>query len=118
MALDILYAYPEDSGTIDLYGAPPELYHDFHICTGTYICKAKNLVGEAMTTCSVDVESQKGLLLDTLDEQRLQKIKALESHAPSKPVEAELGPEKPVFLTPLVNLENLKEGDQYVDNFR
>lgn len=91
VALDILYAYPEDSGN--------------------YICKAKNNVGEAVTTCSVNVESQKGLLLDTLDEQRLQKIKALESYEQPKHVEAEMAPEKPVFITPLNNLENLKEGD-------
>jgi hypothetical protein len=57
------------------------------------------------------VVGQKGLLLDTLDEQRLQKIKALESYQQPKTVEAELAPEKPVFLTPLNNLENLKEGD-------
>lgn len=36
VALDILYAYPEDSGT--------------------YMCKAKNLVGEAVTTCTVGVD--------------------------------------------------------------
>lgn len=36
VALDILYAYAEDSGT--------------------YMCKAKNAVGEAVTTCSVQVE--------------------------------------------------------------
>ena len=38
MALDILYAYAEDSGT--------------------YMCKAKNAVGEAVTTCSVKVEGK------------------------------------------------------------
>lgn len=35
VALDILYAYAEDSGT--------------------YMCKAKNAVGEAVTSCSVSV---------------------------------------------------------------
>jgi hypothetical protein len=38
VALDILYAYAEDSGT--------------------YMCKAKNAVGEAVTTCSVKVEGK------------------------------------------------------------
>jgi hypothetical protein len=38
VALDILYAYAEDSGT--------------------YMCKAKNAVGEAVTTCSVKVEGE------------------------------------------------------------
>lgn len=64
-----------------------------------------------MTTCSVNVEGKKGLLLDTLDEQRLQKIKALENYEQPMKVEADLAPEKPVFLTPLNNLEKLKEGD-------
>ena len=36
VALDILYAYPEDSGT--------------------YMCKAKNIAGEAVTTCIVSVD--------------------------------------------------------------
>ena len=36
VALDILYGYAEDSGT--------------------YMCKARNAVGEAVTTCSVKVE--------------------------------------------------------------
>lgn len=40
VALDILYAYAEDSGT--------------------YMCKAKNAVGEAVTTCSVQVEGNPG----------------------------------------------------------
>lgn len=40
VALDILYAYAEDSGT--------------------YMCKAKNAVGEAVTTCSVKVEGKPG----------------------------------------------------------
>lgn len=36
VALDVLYAYPEDSGT--------------------YMCKARNAVGEAVTTCSISVD--------------------------------------------------------------
>jgi hypothetical protein len=40
VALDILYAYAEDSGT--------------------YMCRAKNAVGEAVTTCSVKVEGKPG----------------------------------------------------------
>lgn len=38
VALDILYAYPEDSGT--------------------YMCKAKNAVGEAVTTCVISVDCE------------------------------------------------------------
>ncbi|GLH07319.1 LOW QUALITY PROTEIN: Titin [Gryllus bimaculatus] len=91
VALDILYAYAEDSGT--------------------YMCKARNAVGEAVTTCSVKVQAKSGLYLDTLDEQRLKKIKDLETLERPKKVEAEPEAQRPVFITPLNNLEHLKEGE-------
>lgn len=91
VALDILDAHSED--------------------TGTYMCKAKNAVGEAVTTCSVKVTANKILYLETLDEDRLKKIHELENvHRPAV-AEKEAVIQKPVFLTPLTNLENLKEGD-------
>ncbi|XP_026832432.1 titin isoform X1 [Drosophila erecta] len=91
VALDILYAHAED--------------------TGTYMCKAKNAIGEAVTTCAVNVTANKTLDLDTLDAQRLEKIRQLETYAPPpKPVVEEKG-QKPIFLTPLSNLEHLKEGE-------
>ncbi|XP_035789232.1 titin-like isoform X6 [Anopheles albimanus] len=91
VALDILYAHAED--------------------TGTYMCKAKNAIGEAVTTCAVKVTANAGLYLETLDEQRLQKIKELESYQKPQTPEVEPAKQKPVFLTPLTSLENLKEGD-------
>lgn len=91
VALDILYAHAED--------------------TGTYMCKAKNAVGEAVTTCSVSATANSGLYLETLDEDRLQKIRQLENYQQPKTPEVEQVGQKPVFLTPLVSLENLKEGD-------
>jgi len=46
-----------------------------------------------------------------LDAQRLEKIRQLETYAPPpKPVVEEKG-QKPIFLTPLSNLEHLKEGE-------
>ncbi|XP_050422457.1 titin isoform X5 [Adelges cooleyi] len=90
VALDVLYAYPEDSGT--------------------YMCKAKNAAGEAVTTCIVTVDSKAGLQLDTLDEDRLKKIKQLEAYERPAAKEAEFELQKPVFLTPLNSLE-LKEGE-------
>lgn len=53
-----------------------------------------------------------GLYLDTLDEQRLKKIKELEQYERPKPVEEEQPGQRPVFLTALTSLENLKEGDR------
>jgi titin len=38
VALDVLYAYPEDSGN--------------------YMCKARNAIGEAVTTCSIKVKGK------------------------------------------------------------
>lgn len=49
--------------------------------------------------------------MDTLDEQRLKKIRELESYERPKREEIEAPPQRPVFLTPLISLENLKEGE-------
>ncbi|OXU24124.1 hypothetical protein TSAR_014966 [Trichomalopsis sarcophagae] len=91
VALDIMYAYPEDSGT--------------------YMCKARNAVGEAVTTCVISVDSKQGLYLDTMDAQRLEKIRQLETVEVKQVVEKEIVHQKPVFLTPLNNLDHLKEGE-------
>lgn len=45
--------------------------------------------------------AKSGLQLDTLDEDRLRKIKQLEAYERPTVQEAELEPQKPVFLTPL-----------------
>uniref|UniRef100_A0A0K8UMS0 Regulatory protein zeste n=1 Tax=Bactrocera latifrons TaxID=174628 RepID=A0A0K8UMS0_BACLA len=91
VALDILYTHAED--------------------TGTYMCKAKNAVGEAVTTCAVNVTANKTLDLDTMDAQRLEKIRQLENYAPPTKAVVEEKGQKPIFLTPLSNLEHLKEGE-------
>ena len=91
VALDILYGYAEDSGT--------------------YMCKAVNANGEAVTTCSVTVEGKAGLYLDTMDEQRLQKINQLENYQRPAKEETEAVLQRPIFTTPLQSLENLKEGE-------
>ena len=55
VALDILYAYAEDSGT--------------------YTCHAVNMLGETSTSCSMEVSAKAGLLLDTLDRDRLNQVR-------------------------------------------
>lgn len=50
--------------------------------------------------------------MDTLDEQRLKKIKELEQYERPKAIEEEQPGRRPVFLTALTSLENLKEGDR------
>lgn len=49
--------------------------------------------------------------MDTLDAQRLQKIRELETVEVKQEVEKEVIHQKPVFLTPLNNLDHLKEGE-------
>lgn len=55
--------------------------------------------------------AKQGLYLDTLDAQRLQKIRELETVQVKEEIEKEVIHQKPVFLTPLNNLDHLKEGE-------
>lgn len=55
--------------------------------------------------------AKQGLYLDTLDEQRLEKIRQLETVEIKPVVEPEIAHQKPVFLIPLSNLDNLKEAE-------
>ncbi|CAG0878668.1 unnamed protein product [Darwinula stevensoni] len=91
VALDILYAYPEDSGT--------------------YMCKATNALGEAITTCSVGVQGKKSLYLETLDADRLKKIQELEAYEQPKKEEEALILRRPEFITPLNR--QLKAGHRF-----
>lgn len=49
--------------------------------------------------------------METLDEDRLKKIRELEAYERPKTPEVEQAGQKPVFLTPLSNLDNLVEGE-------
>ncbi|GFY64285.1 titin [Trichonephila inaurata madagascariensis] len=90
VALDILYVFPEDNGT--------------------YMCKATNRAGEAITTCSIRVQAKGSIYTDTLHEEGLQKIRALEEQYRPAPEEAVIPVTRPVFITPLKSQENIKEG--------
>merc|ERR1719402_158301 len=90
VALDILYAYPEDSGT--------------------YTCHAKNILGETKAECSLQVSGKSGLLLDTMDKDRLNQLRNLEHKPDRKTSEMETPITKPVFTTPLNNVEDVVEG--------
>lgn len=84
VAMDLLYAYAEDSGV--------------------YTCQAKNAVGEAQVTCTVNASSKAGLLLDTMDAQRLSKIQQLETLPAPKAQEIPAAPMAPVFKKALQNV--------------
>jgi titin len=89
VALDILYAYAEDSGT--------------------YTCHAVNMIGETSTSCSLNVSAKAGLLLDTLDRDRLNQLRNLEMRDRARPAEGEVTLMKPVFTTALNNAEGVPE---------
>ncbi|XP_035212215.1 LOW QUALITY PROTEIN: titin-like, partial [Stegodyphus dumicola] len=90
VALDILHVLPED--------------------TGTYMCKAVNRMGEAITTCSIKVQAKGSIYTDTLHEEGLEKIRALEEQYRPAPEEPVIPVSRPIFLTPLKSQENIKEG--------
>lgn len=100
VALDILYAYPEDGGT--------------------YTVRAKNNMGEIETSCTLEVQGKAGLLLDTMDRGRLSHLQNMEHRGEHRlQVNSQLGgrPEEgadaagkaPVFVTPLNNAEKVAE---------
>ena len=90
VALDILYAYPEDSGT--------------------YTCVAKNVLGETKTQCSLQVSGKSGLVLDTMDRDRLTQLRNLENRERARQDEVDVAVTKPVFTTPLNNVDGAPEG--------
>jgi hypothetical protein len=93
VALDILYAYPEDSGT--------------------YTCHARNGMGETTATSNLVVQGKSGLMLDTMDRDRLGQLKNLESRDRSGKgidMDQDAPITKPVFTTALNNAQNVSEG--------
>lgn len=90
VALDILYANPEDSGT--------------------FTCKAQNALGEATISCELKVQGRSGLLLDTMDRERLAQLKSLEARGKyERHAEGEVKVTKPVFTSALSNVQGVQE---------
>jgi len=87
--LDILYAWPEDSGT--------------------YECHAVNATGRATASASLEVGAKAGLLLDTMDSDRLHHLRSLENRDRSRPEEEDAPITAPQFTTPLRNVEGVPE---------
>lgn len=91
VALDVLYVYGED--------------------TGTYMCKATNLLGEAMNTCNVRCVNRKSIILDTQHPDGLEKIQKLESKgAQTRNEVAEVPITPPRFVTELRGTTEIYEG--------
>ncbi|GBM37321.1 Titin, partial [Araneus ventricosus] len=87
VALDIMYAYPEDSGT--------------------YTCKAVNTLGEAVTSATLKCISKSSLILESQQPESLEKIQQLEDmsrHQRTSYIE-EATTQAPVFTQPMKNLQ-------------
>lgn len=86
VALDILYTYPEDSGT--------------------YTCRATNALGEAVTSAACLVESKKSIYLDSVHEGALERLVELEdsSRHQRKAVQEEVVNQAPMFTMPIKDL--------------
>lgn len=86
VALDILYTYPEDSGT--------------------YTCRATNALGEAITSAACNVQSKKSIYLESVHEGALERLSELEdsSRYQRKVVQEEFVSQAPCFTLPIKDL--------------
>ena len=86
VALDIMYCYPEDSGL--------------------YTCRATNALGEAITSCQLNVQSKKSIIRETQNETALSQIQYLEdmSRQHRASVVEDTTTQAPVFTQPMKNL--------------
>jgi len=70
----------------------------------TYICRAWNKHGEAVTTCNVTVAKEGSTGLSPEEELRISKLNALEAKPQKRHIPDELVKTKPLFLGPLKNV--------------
>lgn len=98
-------AYEFDYVALDLLGV-------YAVDSGVYTCQARNQLGEAVTSCSVRVVSQKTLVLETQHSSGLEKIQYLEDSSRYKrsEFEDEQINVKPRFVTRPKDLAKLREG--------
>ena len=90
VALDIMYAYAEDSGN--------------------YSCVATNCIGQAISTCTLNCHTKESILSETMNKEAMSKISQLESASRSQRTitTEETTMQAPVFTSPLKN-QNLIE---------
>lgn len=69
-----------------------------------YTCKATNLIGEAVSTCTLKIEDKHWLLGQTLHPDAIPKLEALEAPKEGVPEQAEPSYETPIFITHLNNV--------------
>lgn len=81
--------------------------------SGTYTCRAVNLVGTDETNCTIDCRSSQQILTTTQNESGLEQIQYLEDRSKytRSEVTDEITKQAPVFTTSLKNVE-IKEGQR------
>ncbi|KAG0723053.1 Titin [Chionoecetes opilio] len=81
VALDILYAYAEDSGT--------------------YTCRATNVNGQAVTTGALKCLTKDSIMGETINQEAMDKISRLESRVQRTVAAEETTSQAPVFTSPI-----------------
>lgn len=71
------------------------------------------MIGETSTSCRLDVSAKAGLLLDTMDRDRLAQLRNLEMRERPRPSEGDAPITKPVFTTALNNADGVPEQSRY-----
>lgn len=81
--------------------------------SGTYTCRAVNLVGADETTCALDCRSSQQILTTTQNEAGLEQIQYLEDRSKysRQQIDEEVTKQAPVFTTSLKNVD-IKEGQR------
>lgn len=88
VALDILYAFPED--------------------TGVWTCKAVNNLGQDETSANVEVQGRHTIIADVQHPQSWRRIQEIEAPKVIQPPAPEASPDAPRFTQQLVSLERIE----------
>lgn len=91
VSLQILYAYPEDSGT--------------------YECRATNDLGEDRISCNINVQGKKIIDTSTIHDESLHQIRQIERTTTVKRTDEIINIVQPKIVKPLQNSYELNEGD-------
>lgn len=78
--------------------------------SGEYVCKASNKFGEDFTKATIRCFGKSGVYLDSLQPDSLARIRELESYSEQPPAAATPVAEPPKFITQIVDISRLVEG--------
>ena len=78
--------------------------------SGEYVCKASNEYGEDYTRATINAYGRSGVFTESLQPDSLAKIRELEAQVQQAPISAEPVTEPPKFITQIVDVTKLVEG--------